>query len=134
MAHAIEFLDGFLDQLKANLGVRHFTTTELEAQLHFIAMIEEFLGVAELGHKIIRLDADSEFDFLDLAGRRFAVRMLLLFLVHILAEIHDAAHGRNGRGRNLHEIEIKLDRERHRFRRVHNAELSALGADHANLR
>jgi len=60
--------------------------------------------------------------------------VLLLLLVHVLAEIHDAAHRRGGGSGDFDEIEVELEREGDGLRRIHDPELAAFGADHANLR
>jgi len=90
--------------------------------------------MAQLRIKIVFLDAGAELDLLDLARRRFRVGVLLLLLVNVLAEIHDTADGGLGVGRDLDEIETDLNRQLERLFRLKNAELLALGTDHANLR
>jgi len=84
---------------------------------------EKFLGVAHLGKEIAVRDPRTELDFLYLARRGFHVRGLLLFLVDVLAEIHDAANRRGRVGRNFDEVETNFQRERDGLLRIENTEL-----------
>jgi hypothetical protein len=77
--------------------------------------------------KIAVRDSRGELDFLDLARGGFHVRGLLLLLVNVFTEIHNAAHRRRRIRRNLDEIEPNLKRETDRFLRVDDAELTPFG-------
>ena len=106
ITHADQLADRTRHDGETEIGVRHFATAELKAELHFIAVAEKFFGVADFGEEIAVGDTRAKFDFLDLARRGFHVRSLLLFLVHVLAEIHDTADRRGGVGRDFDEIEV----------------------------
>src|SRR5437763_4444151 len=56
MAVRSDLFDKFLDLLKAELLVRHFTSTEAERHLDFHFLAEEIDGVAELDAKIMRIN------------------------------------------------------------------------------
>ena len=56
-----------------------------------------------------------------------------LFLVLVLAEVHDPADRRNSRRRNFHQVESLLLGDRERLRRRHDAELLAGVVDHADF-
>ena len=134
MAHALELGQCLLHERETDLGVRHFATAELQAELHLVAMIEELLGVADLGEEIAVGDTRGELDFLELGRGGLGVARLLLLFVNVFAEIHDAANGRlRGRG-HLDEVEIELLREGQRALGLHDAELLAFGADDADFR
>src|SRR5690606_27618604 len=51
----------------------------------------------------------------------------------ILAEVHDPAHGRDGRRGNLHEVEPLAPRQLQGLRRRHDAELCAGFVDDTNF-
>src|SRR5206468_2310565 len=57
----------------------------------------------------------------------------LLLLVLILAVVHDAADGRDGRRRDFHQVEPLLLGDGERLRRRHDAELLPGIVDDANL-
>ena len=57
MAHRLQLLQRAVHDLEAHLGVGHFAAAEFQAELHLVAVVEEFLGVAELGLEIVVLDA-----------------------------------------------------------------------------
>ena len=104
VTHAGEFDHGALHHLETDLGVRHFAAAELEPHLDLVAVPEEFLGVAELGEKVAVRDARGELDLLDLRGRGLDVGVLLLLLVHVLAEVHDADYRWHSRRSNFNQI------------------------------
>jgi len=97
-------------------------------------VIEELLGVPQLGLEIMLFNARGKLDFLDLARRRFRVRVLLLLLVNILAEIHDAAHRRGRIRRHLDQIQAVLQCKIHGLRRIQNPQLLALWRNYPNCR
>ncbi len=133
MPHAFEFDDCFLHHVKADVRVRHFATAELQPELHLVAVIEEIFGVTQLRIEIALGNACAELDLLDLARGRFRVRVLLLLLVHVLAKIHDPANRWCGIRRDFDEVEANFKREIDGFRSIEDAELLALGRDHAHL-
>src|SRR5690606_32933822 len=59
--------------------------------------------------------------------------LLLLLLVLVLAEVHDAAHGRPLVRRDLDEIEFLLQRQGEGVGSVHDAELLVLLVDDTHL-
>ena len=60
--------------------------------------------------------------------------VLLLLLVDVLAEVHDAAHRRRGVRCDLDEIESVLEREIDGFRRFQNPELLTFGRNNPHSR
>ena len=134
MSHAGKLGNRALHHIETDLGVRHLAAAELEAHLHLVAVVEEFLGVTQLRLEVVLLDARGELDLLDLAGRGLRVRGLLLLLVDVLAEVHDPAHRRRRVGRHLNEVEAVFQREVDRLGGVDDPELFALGGDQPHLR
>ena len=134
VAHAGEFVEAAFDHGKADLGVGELAAAELEAELHLVAVREELLGMAELRQEIVLGDAGGELDLLDAAAGGLRVTLLLLLLVDVLAEVHDAAHGRRRIGGHLDEVEPYLKREVDGLGRVEDAQLLAFGGDHPDLR
>ena len=80
------------------------TTTELKDHLELVALLEEFLGMAELRLVVMRPDLHAELDLLDLAGAVLALLLFLRQLVLELAEVGDAADGGIGRRGHLDEV------------------------------
>ncbi len=134
VSHAGELGDRALHHVETDLGVRHLTPAELEAHLHLVAMVEKLLGVAQLRLEVVLLDTRGELDLLDLAGRGLRVGGLLLLLVHVLAEVHDAAHRRRGVGSHLHEVQPVLQREIDGLGGIDDPQLFSLGGDQPHLR
>ena len=66
ITHADQLADRTRHDGETEIGVRHFATAELKAELHFIAVAEEFFGVADFGEEIAVGDTRAKFDFLDL--------------------------------------------------------------------
>ena len=114
--------------------MRHLAAAEFQPELHLGAVVEKALGVTQLGEKIVRLDAGSELDLLDLAGGRFHMARFLLLLVNVLVEVHDPADGRLRVRSNFDQVEIELLRQAHRLGSGHHSQLRALGRNHPNLR
>jgi len=50
-----------------------------------------------------------------------------------LTVVHNLAHGRNGIGRNLHQVQILFLRNTERFRCAHNPELFTRGRDDSDF-
>ena len=93
----------------AQFLVRHLASAELQLHFELVPLVEELLGVADLGQVIVVVDVDAEFDLFDRApGVRFFVLLLLGQLVAVFAEIDDAANGRVRIGRHFDEIETQF--------------------------
>ena len=63
-SNAFEFLRGQFHTLKTELAVLVFATPELKRKLYLISMVEKTFCTAQLGHKVVLTNADTEFDFL----------------------------------------------------------------------
>jgi hypothetical protein len=90
--------------------VGHLAATEAEAGLYLVATSKKAHRLILLGLVVVLIDRDGEFDlfegddFLLLAGSA----LTLFLLVEEAAVILNAADGRNGVGRNLHQVEPTL--------------------------
>jgi len=108
MANRGELFERLLDHRKADLDVGHFPAAELQAHLHLVPLVQEPLGMDELGHQIVGIDASGKLDLLDLGRAALGRFRLLVLLVDVLAEIEDTADRRSGVGRHLDEVETDL--------------------------
>src|SRR6478735_4701678 len=85
-----------------------FAAPEHDRDLDLRALVEEALDVALLGLVVVYPDLGSELDLLDVDLRLVLAGQLglLLQLVPVLAEVHDAANRWIRLGRNLDQVEI----------------------------
>ena len=67
------------------------------------------------------------------AGRGFGVGLLLLLLVHVFAEIQDAADGRSRIGSHLDQVQAYFEGEIDGLRGIENPQLLAFGGDDADF-
>ena len=96
---------------------------------------KELDGLIFLGLVVVLVHGDGELDFLDdddlllLLGGAFA----LFLLVEEAAVVLDAADGRNGVGRNFHQVEAALAGDLQSFKWRQDAELLAVFVDDADF-
>ena len=76
-----------LQQLLAYLGVSHLTPKEAYDYLNFVALLQEFDAVLQLGVEVVGVDPATELDLLELNGRLLLALLffLLFFFKMILA-------------------------------------------------
>ena len=122
-------------QLLAQIGVSHLTATELHADLDTVAVGDELLGSLDLGVEVIGVDAGAHADLFDLHDLLVLLGILfpLLLIVAELGLVHDLANGRGGIGRNFDQIQTLLLCHGVCLCSGNNAQLSAVGADQADL-
>ena len=115
--------------------MRHLAAAEKDRRLHLVAVSEEALDVLLLELIVVLVDLGPELDFFDVDDLLVLLRFArpLLFLVLILAEIHDPADGRHGGGRNLHQVQPLLLRDGEGLRRRHDAQLLPVIVDDPNF-
>src|SRR5690606_37153535 len=91
--------------------------------------------VTLLGLIVVRVDLRSELDLLDDRVRLILARLARLHrgLVLELAVVHELAHGRSSRGRDLDEVEVGFLGELERVVDGHDAHLLAVRAYEAYL-
>src|SRR5215813_11272008 len=128
-------LHHLLQHLPAQLGVRHLAPFEADGDFGLVTLLEEATHVLELEIEVVLLGLGPHLHFLDLDRRLLLARLLEPpgLRVLVLAEVHDAAHGRLRLRRDLHEVELLVARRLERLRRRHDSELFALRAHHADL-
>lgn len=135
LADAFDFCRDPLKQVAAQFLMRHLAATEAQGDLHLIAILEEFLGIADFAFKVMIIGTRPHLDLFDLndllllAGFGFA---LLLFIFE-LAEIHDLTHGRFRIRRNLDQIKTCFFGHFHGAGGRNNAYIFAICADQANF-
>ena len=134
MAHGGEVFFDPHDHGHAEFLVRHLAATELQLHLELVALVEELLGVAQLGQIIVAVDVDAEFDLFDFAGVGFLFLLLLGQFVAVFAEVDDAANRRVGIGRDFDKIEADLLGLAQGILQFHHAQLLAgRPIDHAHF-
>ena len=93
------------EQLLTNIGMRHFTAAEADADLDPVAVCQELLGSLDLGVQVIGVDAGAHTDLLDLHDPLvlFGILLPLLLVVAEFGIVHDLADRGNGVGRDLQD-------------------------------
>jgi hypothetical protein len=99
-----------VEQLIAQLLVRHFTAAEPQGDLDLVAFLEKPLHRAHFHVVIVIVDHRPQLDFLDLDDFLLLARFggFLLRLIFIFAEIENLANRRDRIRRDLHQIEPGL--------------------------
>ena len=131
-----DVLGELLQQLDAEFGTLLLTAAELDDGLDLVALAQELLGVAGLGLVVVLVDLQAEADLLEDRVHLVLARLTGLHrgLVLVLAEIHQLAHRRLGRGGHLHEIQVRLGGEPEGVLDADDADLFAVRADQADFR
>ena len=104
----------FIDDLEADLRVRHFAALELERDLDLHVFAQKIDRVLKLDAEIMRVDARAQLDFLHRRSVLMLARFLFLLreFVAEFADLDKPADRRDGIGRNLDQIHALLARER----------------------
>ena len=104
-----EIVADSLQQAHTELLVRHFAAAETQRDLGLVAFAQEPDQIAQLDLVVAFVGSRTEFDFLDLDLLQLESRLVLLLGLPVfeLTVVHDAANGRLGRRRDLHEIEFR---------------------------
>ena len=127
--------DEAIDDLVAEITMRHLATLEAQAGLHLVAIAEEAHSLILLGLVVVLVDGDRELDFLDDDDLLLLTcgAVTLVFLVEVLAVVLDLADGRDGVRRDLDEIERLFASHLQGFKGSHDAKLFAVFVDHADF-
>ena len=123
MGHGIEIHFDTLHDGHTQLLVSHFASTKLQLDFDFVALVEEFLGMLDLGHVVVLVDVDAKFHLFEFGGMGFFVLLLLGQLVTVFTEIDDAADGRFRIRRNFNKVEPHFFRAAKRVLQFEDAEL-----------
>src|SRR6187402_398570 len=127
--------DEAVDDLVAQVAMRHLASAEAQGGLHLVAVAEETDSHVFLRLVVMLVHSDREFDFLDdddlllLACSAVA----LIFFVEILAVVLDATDGGNGIGGDLDEVQPTFAGDLQSVERGHDAHLFAVFVDDANF-
>src|SRR5690606_13055994 len=119
----------------SDLRVRVLAPAEEDCRLDLVTLSQEAFDVLLLELIVVFVNLRPE---LDLLHQNHLLVLLcrpraLLLLVLELAEVHDPAHGRDGRRRNFDEVESLGARQLQGLRRRHDAELRASFVNHADF-
>ena len=121
--------------MRALLHVSHLASAETKCHLHAVALGEELPCSIDLGLEIVGIDVRGHTDLLDLHSVLLLLGVFLFsgLLILILAVIDDLAYRRLCSWRDLNQIEISFFSQFSCFRRRHDAQHLAFGADHSNF-
>lgn len=110
MTHGDQVSLDLSSQGMAEFLVGHLTATELQLDAYLVAFRQEIFRVDDLDQVVMRVNADTEFQLLQLATFLVLVGFLLmLFLdVLVLAVIHDFAYRRLSAGGDFDKVESAL--------------------------
>ena len=123
------------EELLADLGVGQLPAAEAHGDLQPVPVRQEFLAVLQLRIEVVDADARRHTDLLDLDDPLVLLRLLLPLglLEAVLPVVHDLADRGIGCGRDLDQVQILFCRDVQRRRRGHDAELSAVAPNEADL-
>ena len=127
--------DEAIDDLVAEVTMRHLSALEAQAGLYLVAIAEEAHGLILLGLVVVLVNGDRELDFLDDDDLLLLAcgAVTLVFLVEVLAVVLDLADGGDGVRRDLDEIERPFASHLQGFKGSHDAKLFAVFIDHADF-
>ena len=127
-------LDAAEDVL-ADLAVGDLAAAEHNRDARLVPFHEELADLADLERIVVLLRLGTELDLLELDHRLLLLRLVraLLLLILVLAVVHDLADWRLGHRRDFDEVEAKLSGLGERGFELEDAELFALGTNHAKL-
>src|SRR6266850_2844613 len=119
----------------AELGVRDRAAAEEHRDLHAVPLAEEGPDVTHLEVDVVNARLRADLHFLQHDGGRLLAGLLRLLLLGVpeLAVVHDPADRGLGGGRDLDQVELALLGDPERLLGRHDAELRAVGVDHADL-
>ena len=133
--HVRQLAEQPLQNPPPDLRVRHLAAAEEDRRLDLVALRQEALDVLLLELVVVLVHLRPELDLLDLDDLLVLLRFTgpLLFLVLVLAEVHDSAHRWNGGRGNLDQVEPLLPSNRQRLRRRHDSQLLSGFVDDPDL-
>ena len=125
----------FIDDLKADFGVRHFAAAKFQRDLHLHVLAQKIDRVRQLDAQVVRVNARAQLDFLDDGGVLVLLGFLFLLghFVAEFAEIHQPADRRHGGRGDFDQIHAMLARQIDRVGERQDAELVAVHSDDADF-
>ena len=96
----------FVNDLKTDLCMGHFTSAEFEGDFHLHILAEKINCVLDFDAEIVRIDLGAELDLFDFRRVLVLLGFFVAFGLFVaeLAEIHQAANGRVGIRRDLDQV------------------------------
>src|SRR5262245_61083756 len=124
-----------LEEPDAELLMRHLAAAEAQRYLRLVAFAQEPDQVPELDLVVALVGPWSELHFLDLDLLELELGLVRALCLPVLefAEVHDPANRGLGERGDLHEIELRRVRTRHRVRNRHDTNLLTVLTNQANL-
>jgi hypothetical protein len=124
-----------LENIETEFRMRHLAAAEHDRDLDLGVGRQEAQDVLLLGLVVVNVDLGTELDLLDFdLGLVLARELFLLgLLVLELPVVHNPAHGRVGKRRNLNQVEILLLGDSLGVRHRKDAQLAPINADKSAL-
>ena len=114
-----------MNQLHPEFLVCHFASTELKLDPDFIAALEKFLAVADLGQIIVLVDVDAKLDLFQLRAAGFFILVVLGKIITKFSERNDFADRWVRGGRDFDQIKAAALCLTQGIGQFHDAELLA---------
>ena len=124
-----------VDDLVAEIAMRHLAAFESQRRLNLVAFSEEPDCLVLLGLVVVLINRHRELDLFDDDDLLFLAcgAVALVLLVKELAIVLDLADGGHGVGGDLYQVERAFPGHLEGVKRGHDAELFAIFVDDANL-
>ena len=122
-------------KLLTDIGVRHLPAAEADSDLAPVALRQKLLGVAQFHVEVVYIDAGRHPDLLNLHHPLVLAGFLraLGLLEPVLAVVHELAHGGDGIGGDLDQIQAPLLSQAQGLLGGHAAQLFAGLGDQQDL-
>jgi hypothetical protein len=128
-------LNKAVDDVVAQLTMRHLTTLETQRSLHLIAIAKKTHSLVLFGLVVVLVDGNRKLDFFYGDNLLLFARsaLALVLLVQVLAVVLNAANGRDGVWRDLNQVQATFTGNFQGFKRGKDAELVAGFVDDADF-
>src|SRR5689334_21681977 len=123
-----------IQHIAPELRVGDLAATEEHRYFHSLAALDESADILDFINEVVAVGARSHLDFFDRRNDRFLAALRFLFLlVAEFAVVHHAANRRVRLRRHFDQIHPEALDRLERFVQRHDAQLTAVDADHPHL-